>query len=121
MKHEYSSGDPGGPGRPAGTGGAQHKRWLLNTMIERLKADPALFKADLDKLRLEDFAKYLEIVVKLMPKEHRLENVNQDLFAGKSTIELEHFAATGEWLSGSGPEESAASGLDNLDADNEDE
>lgn len=88
--------DPMG-GRPKGSGGAQTKAWLLGKMRDLLESlPPDEFKVKLRKLMDDDFSDYLNIMIKLMPKDIKAD-VTVDRFTSWSKEELNHFALTGEY------------------------
>ena len=74
----FQKGNKLSPGRKRGT--SDHKKWLLNEMVSRAQMDPEQFRLELDELRKSDLGKYLELLIKMFPKEHNLGgNINLDI------------------------------------------
>jgi hypothetical protein len=90
----FETGNKLSPGRKRGSRSLQQKAWLRDLMINRLES-----RADtenrLDILIETDLPRYLDVLVKLMPKEQDID-LHQNRFHDWTDEELAHYAATGE-------------------------
>ena len=89
---DFAPGNAGGgntPGRSHRVKDKYLKKW--EEVFD--SCDPRQKLMDLAE---RDFPEFVRLGLAAMPKEHRLD-ANINIFDGRSDVELEHFACTGEW------------------------